>query len=116
MTPKFKSLALGAALMFTANTTLAQGTYNTALKDQFGTWCTGEGYSAQVCGCSIDKAMAEISSTDMSTFLTAATGGSMASVSTNVGAKAMQIVSNCAAPAGSAAGNAMKSIGTMLGK
>lgn len=112
-----RKIALGATLI-TAIPSFANALagYSTELTDQFTGWCTGEGYTAQVCGCAVSKAAVEIPAVAMASYLAAVEGQGTATVSTGVGATALQVVTTCAAMSSSGGGgNAMKSLGGLLG-
>lgn len=98
MTSFCKSLAL-SAVMFTSLTSAAWALdgYPPALQDQFNGWCTGQGYTAQICSCAVSKAAIEIPTVAMTSYLAAAEGSATATVSTGVGATAVQIITTCSA-------------------
>ncbi|WP_139134959.1 hypothetical protein [Magnetovibrio blakemorei] len=109
MTSFCKSLAL-SAITFTSLTgaTWALDGYPPALQNQFNGWCTGQGYTAQICSCAVSKAAIEIPTVAMTSYLAAAEGSAAATVSTGVGATAVQIITTCSASTsgGSVAGAA----------
>ena len=109
--------AATAALLSTP--ALALDGYSSETKDMFTGWCTGEGYTAQVCGCALDQSMVQIPPMAMASFLNAAEGEGTAAMSTSVGISAVQIVTTCAATSsgsGSGTGDAVKALGGMFGK
>lgn len=97
---------------------LAMDGYPAALQNQFTGWCTGQSYSAQVCGCAASQAAVQIPAVAMTSFLAASEGQGTAALSTSVGISAVQIITTCAATSsgsGSGASDAMNALGGLLG-
>ncbi len=115
-----KKLLISAATAALLSTqALALDGYSAETQNMFTGWCTGEGYTAQVCGCALDQAMIQIPPVAMTSFLTAAEGEGTAAMSTSVGVSAVQIVTTCAATSSSGSsgtGNAINALGGMFGK
>lgn len=115
-----KKLLLSAATAALLSTpALALDSYSSETQSAFTGWCTGEGYTAQVCGCALNQAMVQIPPMAMTSFLAAAEGEGTAAMSTSVGISAVQIVTTCAATSSgssSGTGNAINALGGMFGK
>ncbi|MEG3618665.1 hypothetical protein V5T82_09380 [Magnetovibrio sp. PR-2] len=115
-----KKIILSAATAVLLSTpALALDGYSTETQNLFTGWCTGEGYTAKVCGCALDQSMVQIPAVAMTSFLTAAEGEGTAAMSTSVGVSAVQIVTTCAATSSSGSsgtGNAVNALGGMFGK
>ena len=94
---------------------MALDSYPAELVSSFTGWCTGEGYTAQICSCAVTKAPMEIPAAAMASYLAAAEGQGTATVSAGVGATAMQIVTTGAATSSGGSADTMKSLGGLLG-
>ena len=86
-----------ATIILLSAPALALDGYSSETQTAFTSWCNGEGYTAQVCGCALDQAMVQIPPVAMTSFLAAAEGEGTAAMSTSVGISAVQIVTTCAA-------------------
>ncbi|MCW8916837.1 MAG: hypothetical protein OQK24_13425 [Magnetovibrio sp.] len=114
-----KKLTLSTIIIGGLSTTAhALDSYPSELQGQFTGWCTGEGYTAQVCGCALDQAVVQIPAVAMTSFLAAEEGQGTAALSTSVGVSAVQIVTTCAATSSGSGsgGNALNALGGLMGK
>lgn len=113
-----KLLFSAATAVLLSAPAIAADSYSTETQSAFTGWCTGEGYTAQVCGCALNQAMVQIPAVAMTSFLAAGEGQGTAAASTSVGISAMQIVTTCAATSSSGSsgtGNAVNALGGLLG-
>ena len=112
----FVVAAFVPALLSSASAQALQS-YPAELSSQFVSWCTqAQGQPQTVCSCAVNKAALEIPAAAMASFLSAAEGGGVVSMTTGVGATSLQIVTTCAAGAGGGASSALKSLGGAFGQ
>ena len=115
------TLACAFAVALPASAMALDASYPAELASQFTGWCSGEGYTAQVCSCALTKSAAEIPASAMASYMAAAEGQATATMSAGVGATVVQIITTCSATSSgggtsSGTGDAMKSLGGLLGK
>lgn len=117
-----KTLTLSAALatlLLTGSPAAALDSYPAETTDQFMSWCMrSQDQPQSVCSCAINKAVIEIPTSAMASFLASTEGGGMTSTMTGVGATALGIVASCAAAGGdtgTTGGSMLNSLGTSLG-
>ena len=109
-----KMMMIGAVVPVMAGQAWALDAYPSDVATGFTSWCTGQSYSATVCSCAASKAAVEIPAVAMATFLAAPEGSGTASMTSGVGASALQIVTTCAVGSASGATNSVQSIGSSL--
>lgn len=123
MMSRIKKITLGAAVMAALpsaavpSAALALESYPPSLQSEFFGWCAGQSYSAQVCKCAASQAAVQVPAVAMTSFLAAAEGNASAAMTTSVGVSVVQIATTCAATSSSSSetGDAMKSLGGLLG-
>jgi hypothetical protein len=111
------SFAAFVAALLVSQQARALDSYPAEVSNQFAAWCTGsQNQPETVCTCAINKAALEIPAAAMASFLSAAEGGGVASVSSGVGATTLQIITTCVtgSSSGSTGGTMLKSLGGAL--
>lgn len=116
----FSVFAILVVFVVSVSPSMALESYPPEIADQFTSWCLrDQSQPPSVCSCALNKAVLEIPTSAMASFLTAAEGGGMTSTMTGVGATAVSIVATCATStgdSGTASGGMLKSLGTSLGQ
>lgn len=109
-----KGAVVCASVLTFALSASAQSSYPAQLASDFTNWCTAkQGQPATVCSCAVQNAAAQVPAAAMASFLAAPQGAAAATVTSGVGATAVQVVTSCAAGVSPTAGAAIGAAGAL---